>query len=111
MSRIDEALRRAAGNAVGIEPGTDEWLPPDQADLESLQREPFPLEMPGPAERRPTRAALSSPRVRETPAAAPPDAEASEGSAEQEAAGSSLFDRIDTRLAEKVVIDSQILPA
>ena len=38
----------------------------------------------------------------------PPEAAASD---EKDTAGSSLFERIDTRLAEKVVIDSNILPA
>ena len=71
MSRIDEAMRRAAEQAEGDEPAT-EARTAERRDLSSpqtvgLAREPFPLEMP---DRRPARrpeTACGSPSAGATP--------------------------------------------
>lgn len=106
MSRIDEALRRAAGQTFPDTAAPGETTPDPVAvtDVTALAAEPFPIEL---AERR---------RVREH---APVDAHASNepaptNSAETPEASNShrglLFDRMDARLAEKVVADANMEP-
>jgi protein-tyrosine kinase len=115
MSRIDEALRRAAEEeaagevakraanaaaALGAPPGPRAL---DAHDVAALAREPFPVEIE--AQRRK--------RAQTTEAASTPPAAASvnrwsgeEDTREREPArGKTLFERIDARLADKVVAD------
>jgi len=93
MSRVDEAMRRAgAGDGVV-----------DPTDVASLSKEPFPLERgdrsrpavtaPAPADSSKTRESY------ETSQSAPAPSD------------STLFDRIDSRLTEKIVVDQNMSPA
>jgi capsular exopolysaccharide synthesis family protein len=129
MSRIDEALRRAAQNAQDrADQGTDdlvtgEELTAESANLAVLSREPFPIEMAGRTAGAPrTRGRLAPPpthadafsREHETPG--PEDAtpgvkakNAHAGTGEtRPAAAAPLFERIDHTLAEKVVADANM---
>lgn len=105
MGRVDEAMRRAAeaaGDTVG---------PPDAAevptlvgeDAEILAREPYPIEM---MERRRLRPAPAPP-AGSTIAVGPAPAEATPVTDKP----ANLFERIDARLARKIVIDQNMMPA
>jgi len=103
MSRIDEAMRRAAG-AGAVEPPpeqTVEDLQPEETATEAkaLAREPFPVEVP---ERRPR-----------PPQAQPRDPGSYDTASPAEAAApeSTLFERLDARLTEKIVVDHNMSPA
>ena len=119
MSRIDEALRRAAQDAqdgadVDVEaaatelPGTTE---PDDVEVGSLAREPFPIELTN---------RTAPPHAAKAIAPAPPsppsdawqtaDSTGPEGTHRPEGARPSLFERLDHTLAEKVVADRNISP-
>ena len=104
MSRIDEAMRRAAG-AGAVEPPPEETVDDLQAeepgsDATALAREPFPVELtegrPRPPKQDQNRAAGSYDTAR--PAA----------TAEPE---STLFERLDARLTEKIVVDHNMTHA
>lgn len=111
MSRIDEALRRAAGQVAGEEPAVPETPGPlVRAGIQELSEEPFPIEI---TERRRLRG--QTPQPGPAPAGAPApeqkpfEAEAAEEDA-QPADRSRLFERIDHKLAEKVVADQNMSP-
>src|SRR5262245_42885235 len=116
MSRVDEALRRAAEQLGGVPASTEarenEVLEP--LETAALVREPFPIEMP---ERRHgsrsgilSAAAPTPISVPEFPSQAPePPARAPELASVLET--QSMSDRISTALAEKIVIDQHISPA
>ena len=101
MSRIDEAMRRAAG-AGAVEPQHNqavEDLPQEASDAASLSREQFPDE---PVERRQTLAHV------------PPRAEGGSQTTDTSASPASestLFERLDARLTEKIVVDHNMSPA
>jgi protein-tyrosine kinase len=103
MSRIDEAMRRAAG-AGAVEPPpeqTVEDLQPEETAVEAtaLAREPYPDEAP---ERRPLPSQnheRPSGSYSTTNPAAPATPE------------STLFERLDARLTEKIVVDHNMSPA
>src|SRR5688572_197211 len=104
MSRIDEAMRRAAGDGA-VEPPPEETVDDLQAeepgsDATALAREPFPVELtegrPRPPKQDQNRAAGSYDTAR--PAA----------TAEPE---STLFERLDARLTEKIVVDHNMTHA
>ena len=102
MSRIDEALRRAATEAGGQSgPSSGQSIPsPTTTDVAVLAREPFPVEFPG--GRKPgARAAVTD--GEDSPQAEQPRSGRSHKR-------DSLFERIDSRLAEKVVADTNISP-
>jgi capsular exopolysaccharide synthesis family protein len=119
MSRIDEALRRAAQDAQdGADAEVDASateLPattePDDVEVGSLAREPFPIEL---ANR------TAPPHAARAMAPAPPsppsdswqtaDSTGPEGTHRPEGARPSLFERLDHTLAEKVVADRNISP-
>ena len=105
MSRIDEAMRRAAGTgAVEQAPEqTVEELQPEEAVSEAtaLAREPFPVESP---ESRPR------PPQQQGQARAEGSYETA-GQAETPAPESTLFERLDARLTEKIVVDHNMSPA
>ena len=97
MGRVDEALRRSAEAAGRV--ASDR--PTAVADVEELAREPFPDEA---SRLRPVNRADSSvdesSTVSETPD--PPAASAT---------SNALFETVDKRLAQKVVIDTHTAPA
>src|SRR5690348_12452916 len=100
MSRIDEAIRRASGVGA-VEPTpeqTVEDLQPEETAT-ALASEPFPGEA---VERRP-----SPPRPQDPESASYDTAKA----AEVRAAESTLFERLDARLTEKIVADHNMSPA
>jgi capsular exopolysaccharide synthesis family protein len=125
MSRVDEAVRRAAelanatlaspADAIGIVVPPIAW-----EDAETLAREPFPIETAAAPERSSLRVA---PRATLAGPAGMPteplmrDATASrtaphfDGNGPSDDAHTSVFDHIDSRLAEKIVIDRNMLPA
>jgi capsular exopolysaccharide synthesis family protein len=115
MSRVDEALRRAAeqpgGGPASTEPRETDGLEPLEAA--ALAREPFPIEMP---ERRHTRSG-SLPIAAPTPMPVPDfPAQAPDGPTKTPGLTSvletpSMTDRMSTALSEKIVIDQQISPA
>lgn len=121
MSRIDEALRRAAGQQPASATTADDSLPVPAAgaDVAALASEPFPVEI-GEARRvqaeRQESAPLSTPiAARPEPAAtpAPPTPIASsvtETIATPHPTGERVFERLNARLAEKVVADDNISP-
>jgi protein-tyrosine kinase len=104
MSRIHEALQRAAeqgGTAdlpLAVEPEPSTAVGADE--IAALAREPFPVEIAGARRLRPP--------VNE-PEPLPP---APSGSPQEtaEIPRASLFERLDARLAEKVVADKEISP-
>jgi protein-tyrosine kinase len=101
MSRIDEAMRRAAGTgAVDTAPEqTVEDLQPENAsEATALSREPYPVEM---QERRPR-----------PPQAESRDADSYDTARQPESAApeSTLFERLDARLTEKIVVDHNMSP-
>jgi capsular exopolysaccharide synthesis family protein len=105
MSRIDEAMRRAAG-AGAVEPPPEqsvEDLQPEETASEAtaLAREPFPVE---PVERRPQRAPQAAPGDRG------PGSYDTASPAEAPTPESTLFERLDARLTEKIVVDHNMNP-
>jgi protein-tyrosine kinase len=103
MSRIDEAMRRAAG-AGAVEPLPDQTVEGLQGEettsqATALAREPFPVEAP---ERRPR--SPQNPNV-------PPGSYDTSSSAEPVAPENTLFERLDARLTEKIVVDHNMSPA
>ena len=111
MSRVEEALRRAADqgarNAPPVEPPVAVDEQPD-LDPTTLAREPFPLEMPG---ARPV--PWSAPAPGAGPAPVPPPAPVPVSAAVREAdpGPASIIQRIDDTFAEKVVADRKLDPA
>ncbi len=106
MSRIDEAMRRAAGGGA-VEQAPDqtvEDLQPEETSSEAtaLAREPFPVEVP---DRRPR-----PPQHQQGQGRAEGSYETA-GQAETPAPESTLFERLDARLTEKIVVDHNMSPA
>jgi capsular exopolysaccharide synthesis family protein len=99
MSRIDEAMRRAAGDTEAessVDRSVEELQTELDADAAALSRESYPVE---PRDRTPAPPSLPGlPGSYETSGAQPP----------QESA---LFERLDTRLTEKIVVDTNMSPA
>ena len=100
MSRIDEAMRRAAGEveASPDEPTTLVTLPTEgPGDAVALAEEAYPAEAPGTRRTaKPATEAPSGSAYRTTGVDAPKDPD------------SSLFERLDARLTEKIVIDENM---
>ena len=106
MSRVDEAMRRAAGDEPEHTPADSATIvsgAEDPADVAELSRTSFPIEMPDP--RRP-RAAAGSHAVQATPAK---PAEAPGPVLPR--AQNSLLERMDPNVAQKVVVDKRVLPS
>lgn len=103
MSRIDEALRRAAEEAArqGKVVERPEELAGPATDVETLAREPFPLEM---GRRRSAAATAAPPMASHREAALPPAAPARERRALSVAPVAAAH-------AEKLVIGPEMLPA
>jgi protein-tyrosine kinase len=103
MSRVDEALRRAAGQVSEELAGA---IPPVgvisevESDVAALSRTSFPLEMP---QNRRTRSTM--------PTSDKPEAAAPREPATAVLPGSTLLERIDSSLAQKVVVDDRIMSA
>lgn len=106
MSRVDEAMRRAAElAAAATEPEDFDVEPEAQAgDVRDLAREPFPIELPEKRAARmaspPRHASPPEPIAGEVPEPVPSPPGASKNG--------SLFERIDHSLAEKIVIDKNM---
>ena len=103
MSRIDEAMRRAAG-AGAVEPPPDQTVeelqPEETADeATALAREPYPGEAPERRPGPPQNHERASGSYSTTKPAAPATPE------------STLFERLDARLTEKIVVDHNMSPA
>jgi len=118
MSRVDEALRRAAAEAAPQE--LHPHLSESQDDIETLAREPFPLEMP--ERRRQQREVAPPPPAQISPAPAPspaalhvavpmPSVHSTMASPVVEVATPLLLERVDASLAGKTVVDQQQSPA
>jgi capsular exopolysaccharide synthesis family protein len=111
MSRIHEALRRAAEErSDGVEPLEAGTPPPVDGDaVTALAREPFPVEIGQkrkPAPPAADRAAFPvSDAGHEAPKREAPPAEPAE-----KGTASGVFEHIDARLAEKVVADDKMSP-
>jgi protein-tyrosine kinase len=106
MSRIDEAMRRAAG-AGAVEPPPDqtvEDLQPEETTSEAtaLSREAFPVEAP---ERRPR------PPQQQNQQQRGPGSYDTTKPAETAVPEATLFERLDARLTEKIVVDHNMSPA
>jgi capsular exopolysaccharide synthesis family protein len=107
MSRIDEAMRRAAG-AGAVEPPPEQTvddLQPEETTSEAtaLAREPFPVEA---SERRP-RPPVPQPAQPHRPHGSYDTTTPGEPAAPE----STLFERLDARLTEKIVVDHNMSPA
>jgi capsular exopolysaccharide synthesis family protein len=104
MSRIDEAMRRAAG-AGAVEPPLEQNVEDLEAEEPSeataLSREPFPVETAERPRRVPESQRRDDAGSYDTAAAA----------AETAPADSALFERLDARLTEKIVVDSNMTAA
>lgn len=98
MSRIDEAMRRAAG-AGAVEPAPEQAVEDLQtegaSEATTLSREPYPGE--GIERREPEPRTQSEPGKTHESASAPLE--------------STLFERLDARLTEKIVVDRNMSPA
>jgi protein-tyrosine kinase len=106
MSRVDEAMRRAAGDKLDNAPADSATVvsgADDPADVVELSRTSFPIEMPDP--RRPRAAAGShvvpATSAKPTEAAGPVQPRAQAG----------LLERMDPNVAQKVVVDKRVLPS
>jgi protein-tyrosine kinase len=114
MSRIDEALRRAAEQAApgAATPDSETPAPVSGEAIGVLADEPFPVEIAGRlrARTQPSRvtAVAEPPAVSLATAPAPAPRPDEEPPATPER--SPLFERIDERLAEKVVADGNMEP-
>lgn len=103
MSRIDEAMRRATGGEAAAPPSTGqqaiEDMPAEESTSEAvaLAKEAYPAEVP---ERR-----HQPPRAKGDPASRY-ETRTGESSVE-----GTLFERIDSRLTEKIVVDQNMSPA
>jgi len=107
MTRVDEALRRAAEETTGApSPAGAAPAPTESDDIDTLASEPFPTLV---------NARPASPPHAVTPHAAPrPEPVATRRAGGQPTRGEarlSMFDRIDNRLAEKIVLDQKMDPA
>ena len=102
MSRIDEAMRRAAAaDAAPYAPSSQALEEAAAADAvneaAALSQEPFPLELqdrrrtPGPAKAQTSTGSYDTAETRQAPSSE-----------------SSLFERIDSRLTEKIVVDQNM---
>jgi len=112
MSRVDEAMRRAAGDGQEL-PESAAGVPPaspliDSGDVTTLSRTLFPIEMPDPRRSRPAQAAQPAAVAQIAPAASPDTTRTVAPAAE---ARPSLLDRMGPAVAQKVVIDRRVLPA
>ena len=102
MSRIDEALRRAGEEGTSQEGvGVPDQAPVNASDVSVLAREPFPVELAA------TRTGLSR---QYQPAQARQESHSEADTSPRTAPRESVFERIDSRLAEKVVADANISP-
>src|SRR6185503_9919244 len=105
MSRIDEAMRRAAATDATAQAPSSQALEELVAvgagnEAAALSQEPFPLEL---KDRR------LPPRAEKSQAASSSSYETSESRQTPPSTGeSSLFDRIDSRLTEKIVVDQNM---
>jgi protein-tyrosine kinase len=111
MSRVNEAMRRAAGELPADESTGGPASPAALAgaDVATLADEPFPAEIAGRVRPRgPAATPESRPADPADPAAPIPDTTALDDAAPEEAGR--LFERVDSSLAEKVVIDENISP-
>jgi capsular exopolysaccharide synthesis family protein len=106
MSRIDEALRRAAEENNVPDASTDAVAPEAVPAMEvaTLAREPFPVEL---SQRRRTAASPGATAEPQRSGESPFEPQAENGSPAER---SSVFERIDARLAEKVVVDQDMSP-
>ena len=105
MSRIDEAMRRAAGGGA-VEQAPEQMvedLQPEQTSPEAtaLAGEPFPVEVPERRQRPPQQQGQSRAQGSYETA----------GQSEAPAPESTLFERLDARLTEKIVVDHNMSPA
>jgi capsular exopolysaccharide synthesis family protein len=107
MSRIDEAMRRASG-AGAVEPApeqtVDDLLPENASEATALSREPYPVE----AGEREARTPQAQPRTDTRPDGSYETAGQTEA---VPASDSTLFERLDARLTEKIVVDHNMSPA
>ncbi len=113
MGRVDEARRRAADAAANAQPVADEpaaAVPLSTVDdAETLAREPYPIEI---AERRRVRAVTPPPPAQAQPAPEPPKpTTVSEPPPATPPANGRLFERLNTTLSKKLVVDDAMLPA
>jgi protein-tyrosine kinase len=104
MSRINEALRRAAEEAgqdpeSPSEPSSSQPLPGH--DISVLAREPFPVEIAASRRAGPHTGSAPGHEARNTE---------QENRSRRGPKAQSLFERIDSRLAEKVVTDANMSP-
>jgi capsular exopolysaccharide synthesis family protein len=108
MSRIDEAMRRASG-AGAVESAPEQTVedlqPEDASEATALARAPYPVET---VEREAARPPQAQPRTE----ARPDGSYETAGQAETVIASeSTLFERLDARLTEKIVVDHNMSPA
>jgi capsular exopolysaccharide synthesis family protein len=107
MSRIDEAMRRASG-AGAVEPApeqtVDDLQPENASEATALSREPYPVE----AAEREARPPQTQPRTEARPDGSYETASQAEPVPASE---STLFERLDARLTEKIVVDHNMSPA
>jgi protein-tyrosine kinase len=106
MSRVEEALRRAAAQAAdgqaGAEPSLEQETP--AIDPTALAREPFPVEMPDRKVIVESKAGSAAPR----PPMLTPSESAASDREDQPVRQNALLQRIDDHLAKKVVIDENM---
>lgn len=102
MSRVDQALRRAAGDGTRLAEGTDKPVGGVMVagDVAELSQEPFPVEA------NPLPVAAAEPI--EAPEPAPPVVQAPRPSTA--ASETSLLDHVDAQLAGKIVVDENTSP-
>jgi capsular exopolysaccharide synthesis family protein len=106
MSRIHEALRRSA-EEEGASATANMPLPADDDSMTALTREPFPAE-PDPERRQRPKASEPAPAP-DVKTEAAQDEEPAEPTG-QPRRRRSIFERLDGRLAEKVVADDNMSP-
>ncbi|HUE86401.1 MAG TPA: CpsD/CapB family tyrosine-protein kinase [Vicinamibacterales bacterium] len=107
MSRIDEALRRAAEERTADPGGVDRARtpqPPEGDRVSAFSREPFPIEI---ASRRREPPPVPAP----VPDKGPTGRDARDtGAHDPSATPASLFERLHASLTEKVVVDARMSP-
>jgi capsular exopolysaccharide synthesis family protein len=104
MSRVDEAMRRAAEGGRDVPSATAAvTVPVGEQDTEELSREPFPIEMPD-RKRQTAETRTLAPQL--TPGATRDSSQSKDDLRPSD----DPFDRFDPRLAEKLVVDPRMLP-
>jgi protein-tyrosine kinase len=104
MSRVDQALRRAAEDGTRLADGIEKSISGVMVagDVAELSQEPFPLEA--------NALPISAPELDEAPLRVPTATQPQRLANDEPHSDGSLFDHVDAQLAGKIVVDENTSP-